>query len=162
MIQLSSNTFYLKREWKDAMCRHMVGTGDYHTKWSQSDRERQIPHEIAYTWNLKHDPQGPFLPLPVPGLGAIRFSGVKTFARLLPVCSWSLFFDAMNEDPDSSNGFPGTSENLFFSFLLQPSSPFVPGRGVGGPHSPWGISLLWPSSAGKAIKPLFLLYSPHK
>ena len=24
-------------------------------KWSKSDRERQIPYDITYMWNLKHD-----------------------------------------------------------------------------------------------------------
>ena len=31
----------------------MDGPGDYHTKWSKSDRERQISYDIAYMWNLK-------------------------------------------------------------------------------------------------------------
>ena len=31
----------------------MDGPGDYHTKPSKSDRERQISHDIAYTRNLK-------------------------------------------------------------------------------------------------------------
>ena len=31
----------------------MDGPGDYHTKWSKLDRERQIPYDIAYMWNLK-------------------------------------------------------------------------------------------------------------
>ena len=26
---------------------------DYHTKWSKSDRERQISYDITYLWNLK-------------------------------------------------------------------------------------------------------------
>ena len=26
---------------------------DDHTKWSKSDRERQISYDIAYMWNLK-------------------------------------------------------------------------------------------------------------
>ena len=26
---------------------------DYHTKWSKSDRQRQISYDIAYMWNLK-------------------------------------------------------------------------------------------------------------
>ena len=30
----------------------MEGPGDYHTKWSKSERERQI-YAIAYMWNLK-------------------------------------------------------------------------------------------------------------
>ena len=31
----------------------MDGSGDYHTKWSKSDRERQIPYNIICMWNLK-------------------------------------------------------------------------------------------------------------
>ena len=31
----------------------MDAPGDYHTKWSKSDRERQISYDIAYMWNLK-------------------------------------------------------------------------------------------------------------
>ena len=33
----------------------MDGPTDYHTKQSKSERERQIPYDITYTWNLKHD-----------------------------------------------------------------------------------------------------------
>ena len=29
------------------------GPGDYHTKCSKSDRERQISYDITYMWNLK-------------------------------------------------------------------------------------------------------------
>ena len=28
---------------------------DYHTKWSKSDRERQIPYDIFYIWTLKYN-----------------------------------------------------------------------------------------------------------
>ena len=35
------------------------GTRDYHTKWSKSDRERQIPYDITYMWNLKYDTNEP-------------------------------------------------------------------------------------------------------
>ena len=31
----------------------MDGPGDDHTKWSKSDRERQISYDITYMWNLK-------------------------------------------------------------------------------------------------------------
>ena len=27
---------------------------DYHTKLSKSDRERQMLHDVAYMWDLKH------------------------------------------------------------------------------------------------------------
>ena len=33
----------------------MDGPRDYHTKWSTSERERQIPYDITYMWNLKYD-----------------------------------------------------------------------------------------------------------
>ena len=31
----------------------MDGGRDYNTKWSKSDRERQILYDITYMWNLK-------------------------------------------------------------------------------------------------------------
>ena len=31
----------------------MGGPGDYHSKWSKLDRERQISYDIAYMGNLK-------------------------------------------------------------------------------------------------------------
>ena len=43
------------KEWNNAICSNMDGPRDYHTKWSKSERERQIPYDITYTWNLKHD-----------------------------------------------------------------------------------------------------------
>ena len=42
-----------KNEWNNAICSNMDGLRDYHTKWSKSDRERQISCDIAYMWNLK-------------------------------------------------------------------------------------------------------------
>ena len=27
-----------------------------HTKGSKSERQRQMPYDISYTWNLKYDP----------------------------------------------------------------------------------------------------------
>ena len=33
----------------------MDGSRDYHTKWNKSDKERQIPCDITYMWNLKYD-----------------------------------------------------------------------------------------------------------
>ena len=48
----------LKIEWNNAMCSNMDGPRDYHTKWSKSDRERQISYDITYTWNLKKKKKG--------------------------------------------------------------------------------------------------------
>ena len=42
-----------EKEWTNAICSNMYGPGDYHTKWSKSDRERQISHDISYMQNLK-------------------------------------------------------------------------------------------------------------
>ena len=33
----------------------MDGPKDYHTKRSKSERERQMPYDITYMWNLKYD-----------------------------------------------------------------------------------------------------------
>ena len=44
-----------KEEWNNAICSYMDGLRDYHTKWSKSERERQIPCDITYMWNLKYD-----------------------------------------------------------------------------------------------------------
>ena len=32
----------------------MGATRDYHTKGSRSERERQIPYDTTYMWNLKN------------------------------------------------------------------------------------------------------------
>ena len=37
----------------NAMCSSMDEPRDYHTKWSKSERERQIAFNITYMWNLK-------------------------------------------------------------------------------------------------------------
>ena len=33
----------------------MDTTRDYHIEWSKSEKERQIPYDITYMWNLKYD-----------------------------------------------------------------------------------------------------------
>ena len=40
-------------KWNIVICSNMDGPRDYQTKWSQSDRERQIPYDFVYMWNLK-------------------------------------------------------------------------------------------------------------
>ena len=47
-------SFSHKEEWNSAICNNMDGPGDYHTKWSKSDRERQI-YDITCMWNLKNN-----------------------------------------------------------------------------------------------------------
>ena len=50
----------LKKEWNDVICSNMDGLRDDHTKWSKSDRKRQISYDITYRWNLKYDTNEPF------------------------------------------------------------------------------------------------------
>ena len=35
------------KEWNYAICSNMNEPGDYHTKWSKSDRERHLLHDIS-------------------------------------------------------------------------------------------------------------------
>ena len=40
------------KEQNNAICSNMDGTRGYHTKWSKWKRERQIPYDVTYIWNL--------------------------------------------------------------------------------------------------------------
>ena len=42
-----------KKEGNNAICSNMDATRDYHTKWSKSERERQIPYDITYNVESK-------------------------------------------------------------------------------------------------------------
>ena len=44
-----------QKEWNNAVCTNMDGPRDYHDTWIKSERERQIPHDIIYMWNLKYN-----------------------------------------------------------------------------------------------------------
>ena len=48
------NTTQSQQEQNNAICSNMDATRDSHSKWSKSERERQIPYDIIYMWNLKH------------------------------------------------------------------------------------------------------------
>ena len=37
----------------------MDGTGDSHVTCSKSERERQVPYDITYMWNLKYGTNEP-------------------------------------------------------------------------------------------------------
>ena len=43
----------IKKKWNLAICNDMDGPRGYYANWSKSDRERQIPYDLAYMWNLK-------------------------------------------------------------------------------------------------------------
>ena len=40
-----------------------------HTKWDKSERERQIPYDITYIWNLMYSTDEPFHRKETHGLG---------------------------------------------------------------------------------------------
>ena len=42
-----------KKERNIDICSNMDGPTDYHTKGRKTEKERQIPHDITYMWNLK-------------------------------------------------------------------------------------------------------------
>ena len=42
----------IEKEQNNAICSNVDEPGDHHTKWSKSDRERQI-YDIIYTLSLK-------------------------------------------------------------------------------------------------------------
>ena len=50
------NTTQPWKEWNNAVCSDVDGPTDYHTKWSQLGRERQIPYN-TYMWILKKKDQ---------------------------------------------------------------------------------------------------------
>ena len=43
----------VKKERNNAICSNVDATRDYHTKWSKSEREKQIPYDITYMLNLR-------------------------------------------------------------------------------------------------------------
>ena len=44
-----------QKEQNNDICSHIDGARNSHIKWSKSERERQIPYDIAYIWNLIYD-----------------------------------------------------------------------------------------------------------
>ena len=51
--QLHFKNFFLKRQ-NNAICSNMDATRESHTKWSKSERARQIPYDITHMWDLKY------------------------------------------------------------------------------------------------------------
>ena len=45
----------IKKNEKNDICSKVDGPRDYHTKQSKSERDRQIPYDITYLWNLKYE-----------------------------------------------------------------------------------------------------------
>ena len=45
----------VKKDGNNAICSNMDGSGDDHTKWKKSAKERQILYDVTYMWSPKHD-----------------------------------------------------------------------------------------------------------
>ena len=58
-----------EKEQNNAIYSNMDGTRDSHTKWRKSERERQIPYDIIYIWNLIYSTNKPFHRKETHGLG---------------------------------------------------------------------------------------------
>ena len=54
MLYIYTMGYYsaIKRKKNKTICSNMAGPRDYHTKWSRSNRERQISYDITYMLNL--------------------------------------------------------------------------------------------------------------
>ena len=51
--------YYSAIKRNNATYSNMDGTRDSHTKRSKPERERQIPYDITYAWNLIHGTNEP-------------------------------------------------------------------------------------------------------
>ena len=60
-----------KKEQQKAICSNMDGTRDSHLEWNQSERERQIPYNTTYIWNLIYSTNEPFHRKENHGLGEL-------------------------------------------------------------------------------------------
>ena len=70
-----------KKEQNNAICSNMDATRDYHTNWSQADRERQIPYDITYMWNLKYGTNEPIYETEIDSQTEIRLVVAKGVGR---------------------------------------------------------------------------------
>ena len=48
------NIISYKKELNLAICNNMDGPWGHYAKWNKTDRERQLPYNFTYTWNLKN------------------------------------------------------------------------------------------------------------
>ena len=44
----------IKKQQNNAICSNIGAIRDVHIKWSKSEREQQIPYDIAYMWNPQY------------------------------------------------------------------------------------------------------------
>ena len=50
----------IKKEQNNAIWSNMDGTREFHSEWSKSEGERQIPYDITDNWNLIYSTNEPF------------------------------------------------------------------------------------------------------
>jgi len=43
-----------KKQWDLIICNNKNGPRGYYAKWNKSDKERQIPYDFTYIWNLRN------------------------------------------------------------------------------------------------------------
>ena len=43
-----------KKQWNLAICNNKYGAREYNVKWNNSVRERKIPYDFTYMWNLRN------------------------------------------------------------------------------------------------------------
>ena len=60
MVYIHNGILLSHKKEQNAICSDMDGMRDSHTKWSKSERERQIPYDFTYIWNLTHSTNEPF------------------------------------------------------------------------------------------------------
>ena len=48
-----------EKEWNNAICSNIDETRDSCTKLTKLEREKQIPHDVIYMWNLKYGTNKP-------------------------------------------------------------------------------------------------------
>ena len=58
-VPINDRILLIHKKENDAICCNMDATRDYCTKWSQSERERQISYDVIYMWNLKYGTNKP-------------------------------------------------------------------------------------------------------
>ena len=68
-MKLAHNSAIKKTKQNNAICSNMNGIRDSHTEWSKSERERQIPYDITYIWNIIYSTKEPFHRKETHGLG---------------------------------------------------------------------------------------------
>ena len=63
---------------------------DYFPKWNKSERERQIPYDITYMWNLKQDTNEPIYERETTQRQRNQMCGCQGGGRVGEICIGSL------------------------------------------------------------------------